>query len=205
MPRIPLADPENLSPEQKAVYDRVVSGPRGQVVGPLRAALLIPELAERWQRFGEQLRYNTSLPRRLTELAIVTVARYYNSQVEWYIHARAAAAAGVPTAVIEAIEGGESPVFEQASDAEIYAYTRELLMHGDLRDDTHHRVADRHGAAGVVELTAVIGYYAMVSMMLNAQAIPTPDGSEPLTAPGSGEGTPQLTPLAPGRCPGGEA
>jgi len=201
MPRVPLADPDHLSPEQKAVYDRIVSGPRGQVVGPLRAVLLIPELAERWQQFGEQLRFNTSLPKRLTELAIITVARHYNSQVEWYIHARAALTAGVPTDVIAAIERGEGPAFEEPADAEVYDFARELLMGGDVRDETHRRICDRHGAEGVVELTAVIGYYAMVSMMLNAQDIPTPDGSEPLDRPWEEGGLPQFTPLAPGEEP----
>jgi len=198
---VPLADPETLTAEQRAVYDRIVSGPRGQVVGPLRAVLLIPELAERWQQFGEQLRYHTRLPKRLTELAIVAVARHYNSQVEWYIHARAARAAGLPEDVIAAIERAESPVFAEQDDAEVYAFVLELLTGGDVRDVTHHRVRDRHGAEGVVELTAVIGYYAMVSMMLNAQDIPTPDGSEPLDRPGVANGLPQFTPLAPGEGP----
>src|SRR5690349_5167072 len=126
MPRIPLPDPHNLTPQQQRVYDAVVAGPRGQLVGPLRAVLLVPELADRWQLFGEQLRYNTSLPARITELAILVVARRWNSQVEWQIHSQAAAAAGVPERVLAAIRSAATPVFESHADADVYEYTRQL-------------------------------------------------------------------------------
>ncbi len=92
--RVPLFSPDSMTPEQERVYRAVVDGPRGTVVGPLRAALHRPELADRWQRFGEILRFGTSLPAWATELAIVVTARRWNSQLEWHVHARAAASAG---------------------------------------------------------------------------------------------------------------
>lgn len=179
MPRIPLFDPEHCSPQQRQVHDAIVSGPRGRLVGPLRAVLLIPELADRWQKFGEQLRYNTALPKRCTELAIITVARRWNSQVEWLIHAQAAKVAGVPDAVMAAVQVGDAPEFDDEVDADVYEFTRQLLMDGDTNDSLHARLVECFGADGVVELTAVIGYYTMVSMMLNAQAVPTPNGESP--------------------------
>lgn len=183
MPRIPLFDPEQASPQQRDVYEAIVSGPRGRLVGPLRAVLLIPELADRWQKFGEQLRYNTALPKRCTELAIITVARRWNSQVEWLIHAQAAQLAGVPDEVMNAIKIGAAPEFADETDAMVYEYTRQLLMDGDVDDALHARIVERWGATGAVELTSVIGYYTMVSMMLNAQAIPTPDNAPPPLQP----------------------
>src|SRR5205085_12473217 len=91
LPRIALVDPQTMSGEQRRVYDDIVSGPRGTLVGPLRAALHSPELAEHWQRLGAHLRYHTSLPPRLADLAVLVPARRWTSDVEWYIHAQAAA------------------------------------------------------------------------------------------------------------------
>src|SRR5262245_39685288 len=84
--RIPLLTVEQMSPEQRRFYDEVVSGPRGRMIGPLRAAIHSPELAALWSQLGEFLRYRTCLPLRLNELAIVVTARRWTSQVEWWVH-----------------------------------------------------------------------------------------------------------------------
>lgn len=109
MPRIALPGREELSPEQQRVHDGVVSGPRGTIIGPLRAAIHNPELAEKWSALGEVLRFRTALPKRLNELAIIITARRFGSQIEWWVHARAAAEAGLPEAVIEAIRHAAPP------------------------------------------------------------------------------------------------
>jgi 4-carboxymuconolactone decarboxylase len=199
MPRIPLPDPAQLTPSQQRVYDAIVSGPRGQIVGPLRAVLLVPELADRWQSFGEHVRYKTSLPSRVSELAIIVVARRWNSQIEWQIHAQAALAAGVPAEIISAVRVGEGPEFAHDEDADIYEYARQLVSYGDVGDALHAKVCRRWGAPGVVELTAIIGYYTMVSMMLNAQAIPPLAGPEPPLVPVPGQDALTLSHLSPAR------
>ena len=187
-PRITLVDPAHMEGRQREIYESIINGPRGRLVGPLRAVLLVPELAERWSRFGEFLRFSTSLPPRLKELAIIVTARHWNSQLEWQIHAQAAASAGVPETVIAAIRVGETPDFDEQTDGEVYEFARQLLELGDVASGLHARVTGRWGEVGVVELTAVIGYYAMVSLMLNAQAIPTPDGEMPLSPTGATPG-----------------
>ncbi|SEB87313.1 4-carboxymuconolactone decarboxylase [Rhizobiales bacterium GAS191] len=196
MARIPLPSPAEMSPEQLRVHEAVLAGPRGAIIGPLRAVIHSPDLAERWSQLGEFLRYRTSLPPRLNELAIIVTARRWTSQVEWLVHARAAAAAGLPEKVIAAIRQGEAPCFADADDATIYEYARELQQAGQVSDKAYARVLERFGARGVVELTAVIGYYTMVSMTLNAHEIPLPDGTAPqLSAlPGAAGG---LTPMPP--------
>src|SRR5436190_14744346 len=93
--RIPLPSPETMTPEQRRVYDAIVSGPRKTLVGPLRAALHIPELADKWQQFGELLRYRTSLAPRLSELAILVTAKHCHCQLEWLIHEQMARKAGL--------------------------------------------------------------------------------------------------------------
>ena len=86
MPRISLPTPETMNADQKAVYDKIVSGPRGKIQGPLRAALHNAELADKWQALGALLRYGTSLPPRLSELAILVTGRACNSPFEWHAH-----------------------------------------------------------------------------------------------------------------------
>jgi 4-carboxymuconolactone decarboxylase len=176
--RIPLPDEGGLTPEQRRVVDAVISGPRGTLVGPLRAALHRPDLADAWQRFGAMLRYDTCLPPRLSELAILVTARRWNSQLEWHVHALAAEKGGLPASVIETMRRGEPPCFDDEADAEIYAFARELQLSGQVREDVYQKVRRRWGAIGVVELTTLIGYYTLVSMTLNAHHIPLPDGVE---------------------------
>jgi 4-carboxymuconolactone decarboxylase len=184
MSRIPLPTVESMNAEQRAVYDNIVSGPRGRLVGPLRAVLHNPELAERWQRLGEILRFGTILPPKLNELAILITARRWNSQIEWFIHAEAAQKAGLSSAVIAAIKEGRVPEFQDETEAIVYEYGRQLQAHGTVDEKTYGRAVVLWGAVGVVELTAVIGYYTMVSMTLNVHEIPMPDGEAgPLTAP----------------------
>ncbi len=101
--------PEDMTPAQRNVYDAIVSGPRGTLVGPLRAALHNPALADRWQKLGQVLRFETSIPTALNELAILVTARRWNSELEWAIHARDAARAGLDSRITEAIRTCDLP------------------------------------------------------------------------------------------------
>src|SRR3954468_16506019 len=103
MPRLSLPAPESMDPAQRAVYDRIVSGPRGRIQGPLRAALHNPELADKWQALGALLRYGTSLPPRLSEVAILVTGRACRSPFEWYAHRLEAEKAGLAPAFIDAL------------------------------------------------------------------------------------------------------
>ena len=176
-----------MSDEQREVHDEVVRGPRGAMIGPLRAAIHNPELARRWSALGEMLRFGTTLPKRVTELAIIVTGRRWTSQVEWWVHATAAAEAGVPTDAIEAIRVGAVPVLG-AEELEVYAFARELQVLGQASLPAYRAIEARWGVRGVVELTAVIGYYTMVSMTLNAHEVPLPEGVVPglEAAPGGG-------------------
>lgn len=179
MGRISFPVPESMSLDQRAVYDDIVTGPRGRLVGPLRAVLHNATLADRWQRFGQVLRFETSLPAHLNELAILITARRWNSDLEWAIHAQDAARAGLPDEIAEAIRTGETPDFTADIECrEIYDYARELLLHGDVSDTVHAAVTARWNEVGVVELTSVIGYYSMVAMILNSQQVPLPEDME---------------------------
>lgn len=180
--RVPLLTPDQMSPQQKALYDAVVSGPRGEMIGPLRAAIHSPELAVRWSKLGEFLRFDTCLPKRLNELAIIVAGRRWSAQVEWWVHARVGIEAGLPVAAIDAIHELRSPAFDEAADLEVYEFARLVQQEGRVPSAVYDAIVTRWDIRGVVELTAVIGYYTMVAMTLNVHQLPVPDGSQPLPA-----------------------
>lgn len=184
--RIPLLAVEDMSPEQRKIYDAVVSGPRGRMIGPLRAAIHSPELAALWSDFGSFLRYRTCLPLRLSELAIVVTGRRWNAGVEWWVHAATAIEAGLDPAIVEAIRLLRTPCFTQPEELEIYEFARQVQQQGKPEDGSYAQVEARFGTRGVVELTAVIGYYTMVAQTLNTHEIPIPEPHVPLPPPPGG-------------------
>jgi 4-carboxymuconolactone decarboxylase len=179
MPRITLPAPDAMSREQRAVYDKIVAGPRGRVQGPLRAALHNAELADKWQALGALLRYGTTLPPRLSEVAILVTGRACQSPFEWYAHRQEAEKAGIEQPFIEAILAQREPPAMSDDDAAVYHYAVELNRHKSVSDGTYGAALARFGERTVVELTALIGYYTMVAMTLNCHEIPLPDGVTP--------------------------
>ncbi|MBH1963941.1 MAG: carboxymuconolactone decarboxylase family protein [Comamonadaceae bacterium] len=179
MPRIPLFPIEEMSSAQRAVLDKIISGPRGKIQGPLRAALHNPELAEKWQAIGAILRYETSLPPRLSELAIMITGRACNSPFEWYAHRIESEKAGIEAPILEALLAQQEPPGMSQDDAVIWKYATELNRHKSVSDATYQAVVDRFGVRAVVELTALVGYYTLVAMTLNCHEIPLPEGVEP--------------------------
>lgn len=195
--RITLPDPEDMTPAQKQVFEDVINGPRGVVVGPLRAVIHSPELADRWQRLGEFVRYKTVFPEILSELAILISARRWNSDVEWGIHRRIAEGAGLEVDVIEAIRDGHAPSSEDERIGEIYAFVQELQMSAKVSDPIYIAIKDRWGEQGIVELTGLVGYYTMVAMMLNAHHVPFPPEVSSELRGDDGETPNELSLLAP--------
>lgn len=194
MPRIPLLGPEEMSEAQRRIHDAVVSGPRGRMIGPLRAVIHAPELAALWSGFGEYLRYRTCLPPAQKELAILVTARRWTSQVEWLVHAEAAAKAGIDPAIIAAIRSADAPGFADVDEADVYEFARQLQMTGTVEPAIYDRIVARHAIQGVVELTALIGYYTMVSMTLNVHEIPVPEGAAPPFGPGRSDSLATMPP-----------
>ena len=147
MPRLHLPSADEMTAEQRDVHDEIVSGVRGRLVGPLRAVIHSPDLARRWSRLGEYLRFSTCLPRKLNELAILVTGRRWNSQVEFLIHAEAAKDAGLDPACIEAIRRGEAPTFANDAEAEVYEFARLLQETGNVDDRAHKAIIGPMGRA----------------------------------------------------------
>ena len=182
MARIPLPSPDELDPAQRQVYDKVVSGPRGRLRGPLRAALYNPALADCWQALGAQLRYHTQLPPALSELAILVTARHCQSPFEWDAHRSEAELAELPQPMIEALLAQTTPPGMDARQSALYHYALELNRSKSVSDNTYAAALALFGARALVELTALVGYYTLVAMTLNAHEIPMPEGVTPAFA-----------------------
>ena len=179
MPRISLPAPDTMNAEQRLVYDKVVAGPRGKMEGPLRAALHNAELADRWQALGALLRYGTTLTPRQSEIAILVTGRTCQSPFEWYAHRRESEKIGIETEILEAILAQSLPPFRSPVETLVYQYALELNQHNSVSADTYARALAHFGERTLVELTALVGYYTMVAMTLNAHEIPLPPGVEP--------------------------
>ena len=146
------------------------------VQGPLKVWLNSAELAARAQELGAFCRYHTSLPKRLSELAILITGAYWKAGFEWFVHAPAGMSAGLNPAVVEAIRVGQEPKFSRDDEAVLYAFTCELLEKRRVSDVTYRRAVEELGELGAVELVGILGYYALISMTIIAFEIPVPDG-----------------------------
>lgn len=165
-----------LDADAAAVVQAVGAGRRGTVPANVVTWLAHPELARRAAHLGELVRYETSLPPRLSELAILLVARHWHCAYEWAVHAGEAARAGLPADVIEAIGRGGEPAITSTEQV-VASATRQLLASGRLDDAAYEAALAALGDAGLTDLIAVVGYYTLVAFSLNAREVPTPPGA----------------------------
>ncbi|WP_417810012.1 carboxymuconolactone decarboxylase family protein [Thioclava sp.] len=162
--------------EQQTVFDAIASGKRGLVQGPLRVWLQSPKLADRAQALGEFCRYETRLPPRLSELAILVTGSFWGSGFEWAVHAPIAIQSGLAPEIVEDIRVGKTPNFQNKAEAAIYAYAHELHHTHRVSDETHRAAVELLSPEGVVELVGILGYYTLISMTINAFDVPLPKG-----------------------------
>jgi 4-carboxymuconolactone decarboxylase len=177
MARTPELVYAELDAEQRRVYDAIIAGPRGQVQGPLKVWLQSADLADRAQALGAFCRFGTSLPPRLSELAIITTGAHWRAGFEWFAHAPLAIKAGVDPDAVEAIRTGKPPKLGQPDETAVYAFARELLTTREVSDATYQEALARLGKKGVVELTGILGYYGLISMTIKAFEVPLPEGT----------------------------
>lgn len=142
MARLPLPSVDEMTSEQREVHDEIVSGVRGRLVGPLRAVIHSPDLARRWSRLGEYLRFSTCLPKKLNELAIIVTGRRWNSQLEFLIHAEAAEAAGTRSVM------HRSDPFRRGADVRGRRRSRGLRVCPPAAGDRKGRRAGARGGDG---------------------------------------------------------
>jgi len=179
MTRIPALLPENMTDHQRQVHDTITSGPRGAVRGPLAVWLNRPELASCAQLLGRYCRFDTSLPPHLSELAILTTARVWSSEFEWAAHKPIALEAGLSPDVIEAIRTHQDPLFEHEDEAVVHAFSKTLHTERHINSDLYSRAVDILVEASVIDLTGILGYYTLISMIINVFEVSPPEGALP--------------------------
>lgn len=155
----------------------------GQFPGPYDFLLRSPELAIRWRQMAEYLRFETSVPLRLNELAILIQARFWTAQFEWWAHYPLALRAGLPQSVADDLKAGLRPAGMQPDEEAVYDFCVELMRDRRVEDATLDRLKTQLSEAQIVDLVAVTGFYATVSMILNTVEAPIPTGEAPPLAP----------------------
>lgn len=170
--RLPPMTRETMTDAQRAAADELIAGPRKAVKGPFIPLLRCPELMARTGRLGEYLRFDSSLPPRVSEFATLLVARHWRQQFEWFVHVPLARAAGTSDETIEALRQGQRPPAMDATEALVHDYCTELQRDRVVSDATWARAVAAFGEHGAVDLTALVGYFTMVSMVLEVAHTP---------------------------------
>jgi 4-carboxymuconolactone decarboxylase len=176
--RLPAVVLDKLTSEQQTLVDAIKSGPRGifNNEGPFAVFLHAPTYGALAQRLGGHLRFNTSIPPRLSEFAILCTGQCWKAQYEWYAHAAIAVKQGVKEATIRDLKAGRMPKSAPRDEMAIYRFIKELYATRRVSDATYAGVHKFLGDAGMVELTGILGYYVLISMTLNVFRMPLPEG-----------------------------
>lgn len=168
---------EEMTPEQKAMTDNILGGERGSMHGPYNVMLRSPEMGDLAQKFGAHIRFYSSLSKKLNELAILLTARAWKSPFVWWIHRKFGIAAGLNAPMIDGLAAGKIPAMD-LDETIVFEFCEELLNTRRVTDATFKKTKERFGERGIVDLIGVMGYYQLVSMLLNVDRYPLPDGAQ---------------------------
>jgi 4-carboxymuconolactone decarboxylase len=168
---------EDLTDCQRALLAAIRSGARGQVPlsGPFRIYMHAPDFGDLAQRLGEHCRFHSRVPARLSEFAILVIARLWHTEFEWQSHVGCAVEAGVSYATITDLAADRAPTRASDEEKAVYALIMELHETRAVRACTYRRVQELLGDAGTVELVGILGYYSMVAMLLKTFEEPPTD------------------------------
>ncbi|HEY3029248.1 MAG TPA: carboxymuconolactone decarboxylase family protein [Bradyrhizobium sp.] len=180
--RVRILEEKSLTPAQRALLDSIRSGPRGSsttIRGPFAVFLHAPAFGELAQQLGGYCRFKTGVPPRLSEFAILVTARLWRAQYEWFAHVPQAERAGVKAQTIRDLHKGRVPKAAPKDERAIYDFIQELYKNRRVSDKNFARVHALLGDAATVELVGILGYYVLISMILNVFRM-SPPGDEPL-------------------------
>ena len=175
MSRLPNLSPDRMSPEQRRIYDDVVASRGTWSNGPFSQLIHQPRIAEPTHKLGEFIRYHTSLAPRLSELAILIVARHWDCKFEWSIHMPIALKSGIGAAAIEAIAHRQRPTGLREDEGVVHDFATESLQRHEVADELYATATRLFGTVGVVELASLLGYYSMLALSLNSHRASMPD------------------------------
>ena len=176
-PRLPRMLPSSLTDEQRSLYDAIAGGPRasgpfplvgtdGALEGPFNAMLLQPALGAALQGLGGAVRYRTGLSARAREIAILTVARVWDSAFERHAHEAVGRAAGMSDAELAALAAGDPGAFPDPYEKVVFSIATALAARSDLADHEYAEAVDVLGLPIVFELTTLVGYYGTLALQM---------------------------------------
>jgi 4-carboxymuconolactone decarboxylase len=177
-PRFPQLTMDQLDAAQKSVGEEIVKVSSVGLAGPYNPLIRSPVLAQRLLDLFHYLRWETSVPMRLNEFAILIIGRQWRSQVEWYAHAPIAAKAGLSADIIAELKAGKRPSSMADDEALVYDFVTELTATHKVSDGTYMRAKKIFSDQQIVDLTAVSGNYVMVAMLLAMAEQSVPPGKE---------------------------
>ncbi|WP_083983539.1 carboxymuconolactone decarboxylase family protein [Actinomadura hibisca] len=189
--RLPLLAPGVLSERQRAVYDALTGGPRGdrraapitdrggRLLGPFNAMLYSPAVGMPLQELGAALRFETAFTGREREIATLVVAAHWRSDFEWHAHERLGRRAGLTEAELTALREGRAPLLADARERVVHEAARQLAAEQDLTDAVHTEAVATLGRTALVELVALVGYYAALALQMRVFRVGVPEGDAP--------------------------
>jgi 4-carboxymuconolactone decarboxylase len=190
--RLPYLRRDDLDPDGQRLWDSIVDSrgaeltkaelinTHGALNGPFNALMHAQGVGRRVGTLGRVLRFETSIERRLSEVAIITVGARWQAEFEWWAHARMAREHGVPGPVIDAIARGEDPPFTADDERTVYVVARQLAVTGRVAQHAYAAARELLGDTGLVELVSLCGYYTLICYLLNAFEVPLPPDATPV-------------------------
>lgn len=180
--RMPPIPPEKMSEAQKKAAAEYTAA-RGALTGPWNVLLRSPEMINRARALSDYVRFNSSLPPRLSEFVILITAREWAQPYEWNAHHALALKGGLNPDIAKAVAEGRRPQ-QMADDEEaVYDFCTELHVNHSVSDATYARALAKFGERGIVDMIGLTGWYTMVSMVLNTARTPIQPGATPMLAP----------------------
>jgi 4-carboxymuconolactone decarboxylase len=178
-PRFPQLTLDQLDEKQRPLGEQIVKVSSVGLGGPYNPMIRSPRLGQLLFDLFHYLRWETSVPHKLNELAILIIARQWRSQVEWFAHAPIATKAGLSADILAELKAGKRPSSMADDEALVYDFVTELTTTHKVSDGTWARAKKAFNDQQIVDLTAVAGNYVMVAMLLAMAEQGVPSGKEP--------------------------
>ena len=179
----PIPKDKMTEAQKKALEEVMASRGAGGAEGPFVPLLRSPELMNRLQNLGEYVRFHNSIGAKLTEFVILLTARQWTQQYEYEAHQPLALKAGLNQEVISAITEGRRPTGMAADEEIVYDFCSELRQNQSVSDATYARALGKFGEQGVIDMTALAGYYTTLAMIMNVARSPLAEGKKAPLAP----------------------
>jgi 4-carboxymuconolactone decarboxylase len=178
----PIPESQQTEAQKKAVAEFMAARKAG-ISGPFVPMLRSPEVMNRARAMGDYLRFNSVLPPRLSEFAILITARHWTQNYEWDAHNQLALQGGLSADIVKAIAEGRRPEKMAADEEVLYTFCDELHRNQSISDATYARAVATFGEQGVIDIVGISGYYTLLAMVLNTARTPVPAGHTPALVP----------------------